>query len=161
MKNVVYNFLTPGVFGKITAQAAMEELERIRLKHGELKPEYVVEESKEPDALLHNYFQWDDTLAAAAWRREQARQLIKNITVTITTENITSTVRAIVNVVKADNPGRSYIPIVEAMLDDAAKNDLFEQAKAEMQSFITKYSQIEQLGSVKREMLAVLNGIQL
>lgn len=155
-----YKFITQGLWGDLTADKAMAELERIREKRGELKPEYVVEESKDEQAVLHKCFQWDDTIAAQMWRKEQARQLIKNITVTIVNENVSATVRAVVNVATTNGDGRSYVPLAQAILDDTAYADLLAQAKSEMEAFIAKYSQLTELNSIKKSMLAVLSGIE-
>lgn len=156
MKTQEYNFINPGLWGDLTADKAMAELERIREKRGELKPEYVVEESKDEKAVLHGCFQWDDTIAAQMWRKEQARQLIKNITVTIVDEKVSATIRAVVNVATSASNGRSYVPVTQAILDDVAYKDLLAQAKEEMERFIVKYSQISELGNVKQSMLAFL-----
>ena len=152
-----YEFVNPGLWKGISADKAAAELERIRQKHGILKPELVVQESKPKRAVLHNCFQWDDTIAAAMWRKEQARKLINNITVVIVNENVSCSVRAIVNVSRTEDMRRSYIPIAEAIHDDAAYKDLLQQAKDEMSSFVTKYSQIQELNPVKAEMLKAIN----
>ena len=93
------------------------------------------------------------------WRKEQARQLIKNITVTIVNENVSATVRAVVNVATTNGDGRSYVPLTQAILDDVSYDDLLAQAKKDMESFIAKYSQLTELNTVKKSMLAVINGI--
>ena len=151
-----YEFVNPGLWKGISADKAAAELERIRQKHGILKPELVVQESKPKRAVLHNCFQWDDTIAAAMWRKQQARTLINNITVVVVNENITCSVRAMVNVSTIANEDRSYIPITEAIHDDVAYNDLLHQAKEEMLAFVTKYRQIEELNPVKAEMLKAI-----
>jgi hypothetical protein len=155
-----YKFITPGLWGDVTADEAVVELERIREKYGTLKPEMVVEESKPEGALLHKCFQWDDTKAADMWRKEQARQLIKNITVTVTNDSVSATVRAIVNVVTSESDKRSYVPLIKAIHDDASYQDLLGQAKADMESFIAKYSQLNELNAVKQAMLFALNGVE-
>jgi len=159
METKEFKFINHSLWGGITASDAMAELERIRAKRGELKPEYVVEESTDENAVLHKCFQWDDSIAAKMWRKEQAAALIRNITVTIVNENVSATVRAVVNVAKSDGKGRSYIPLTQAILDDVAYDDLLAQAKEEMESFIAKYSQLVELNNVKKSMMAVLAGI--
>ena len=154
-----YQFITQGLYGKITADRAAAELERIRNKYGTLKPELVVNESRSKRAVLHSIFTWDDAAAAEKWRREQARGLIKNIVVVVNEETVTCTVRAFVNVRPAEGDKRSYTPINEAVLNDVAYKDLLEQSKSEMESFVTKYSQITELNPVKAEMLKAINGI--
>jgi len=151
-----YKFKNPGLWKGVSAEKAVKELERIRKKHGVLKPELVVEESRAKKSVLHSCFQWDDTLAAQMYRRQQAADLIRNIVVSVVNEDVTCSVRALVNVSMTGEPNRSYVPITEAILDDDAYNDLLSQAKDEMNCFVTKYSQITELNSVKAEMLKAL-----
>ena len=75
----------------------------------------------------------------------------------VVNENVTATVRALVNVSTTDDANRSYIPITEAIHDDEAYKDLLRQAKEEMQSFVTKYQQISELNPVKAKMLEAIN----
>lgn len=152
-----YQFMNPGLWKGLAPEVAVKELERIRKKHGTLKPEIVIEESAPVDSVLHKCFQWDDTIAAYQWRKEQARKLITNITVLVVNQDVTYKVRAMVNVTKDESVGRSYIPITEAIHDDSAYKDLLNQAKDEMESFVIKYSQISELNPVKAEMLKVIN----
>lgn len=159
MEKKEFKFINPSLWGGVTAEQAMAELERIREKRGTLKPEFVVEESADENAILHKCFQWDDTIAANLWRKEQAAALIRNITVTIVNENVCATVRAVVNVARTGEKGRSYIPLTQAILDDEAYDDLLSQAKEEMERFIAKYSQLVELNGVKKSMMAVLAGI--
>lgn len=58
-----------------------EHLMAIRKQHGQLTPEIVVQEATPEEHPLHAHFEWDDTVAAAAWRREQARQMIRSVRV--------------------------------------------------------------------------------
>ena len=152
-----YSFIVPRLWGNLSAEDAGKELERIREQYGELKPELVVKEAANPNSVLHHCFQWDDSVAAAAYRNEQARNLIKNIRVEIKTTNISCKVRAFVNVREEKEKPRNYVPIQSAILNEVAYNDLLQQAKEDMQSFITTYSQIEELNNVKAEMLKILN----
>lgn len=152
-----YQFTNPGLWKGLDPEVAVKELERIRKKHGTLKPEIVIEESAPENSVLHQCFQWDDTIAAYLWRKEQARKLITNITVVVVNQDVAYKVRAMVNVARDESVGRSYIPITEAIHDDTAYKDLLNQAKDEMESFVTKYSQISELNPVKAEMLKVIN----
>lgn len=59
-----------------------DHLHAIKDKHGRLTPALVVEEASNPRHELHGRFEWDDSVAGDAWRKEQARQLIKSVYVT-------------------------------------------------------------------------------
>lgn len=152
----MYRFILPGLCPGLTADQVVSEFERIREAHGELKPEYVVEESRPEGALLHSLFQWNDTIAAESWRKEQASRLIRNVHVVINNEDVKCSVRAFVNVSTGKDIPKSYIPFKEAILNKEAYADLLQQAKEEMQAFVRKYSQLEELNAVKMEMLKLL-----
>lgn len=153
-----FEFRIPDLYkGKVTADDAAAELERIREKHGILRPELVVEESRDASAVLHRCFQWDDHKAAASYRKEQARKLIDSIQVVIVNSDVHCSVRAFVNVRPAEDAARSYTPLTEAIHDTQMYKDLLAQAKDEMSSFVSKYSQLEELNPVKAEMLKSIN----
>ena len=154
----VYSFRVPGLFGNLSAEAAAKELEKIRSNHGELRPEYVVEDAKDENSVLHDYFDWDDTSAAAKYRAQQARILINSIKVEIKTTKVNCKIRAFVNVVTDTNKLRTYVPIHEVLTDTTAYADLLAQACEDMNIFIDKYDKIDELNGVKAAMLKVLNG---
>jgi hypothetical protein len=68
---------------------AVETLVALETQHGQLQPELVVEEARDPASPLHPYFLWDDEAAGHAWRVEQARQLIRSVRVEITVQRRT------------------------------------------------------------------------
>jgi len=63
-------------------KAISEELQTL-VKDGRLIPEDVVDAAKNPNSSLHTYFTWDDTEAAAAFRLQEARALIKRVRVSV------------------------------------------------------------------------------
>lgn len=56
-----------------------EHLTTIYERHHSLTPHLVVEESRDPAAPLHDRFEWDDTIAGEAYRRNQASALIRSV----------------------------------------------------------------------------------
>jgi hypothetical protein len=68
-----------------TIKAALAKI----AKEGKLTAETVVEKASNPRHPLHDEFEWDDTVAGAKWRLEQARELIRYVHVTITTDTET------------------------------------------------------------------------
>jgi len=60
-------------------QAIGEELERLEWPTAE----GIVDAAKDKKNPLHNYFEWDDTEAAAEYRLQQAQYIGRNITVEI------------------------------------------------------------------------------
>jgi len=69
---------------KVDPDAALVELERIRIEHGgKLKPEDVVKESEPKEAVLHPMFEWRNAVAANEYRLWQARHLVKSIRIVV------------------------------------------------------------------------------
>lgn len=62
-----------------------EALEEIRLKYKREKtqPEDVLIEAKNPNHVLHNYFEWDNKKCGEIYRRQQANRLIWSIEVDV------------------------------------------------------------------------------
>lgn len=141
----------------VPADVAAAELERIKGKYGVLRPADVVTESRNKDAVLHSVFQWDNDTAAELYRVQQARTLINHIQVVVEDKKINITTRAFVCVTpcEAKEP-RTYVPLAEVIKDDALYKDLLNQAKKDMDSFVRKYSQINELFEVKAAMLKIL-----
>lgn len=112
----------------LAAKVVGEELERIREKHGELRPEIVVEESKASRAKLHKLFEWSDSEAATKWRVHQARNIINVLHVTYKgKDNRRVTVSPFVvtgNI--SDMETRQYEPIEVVMADPEKRRSMIE-----------------------------------
>lgn len=63
-------------------RAIREELHSL-MSEGHLRPEDVVDAARNPNSALHSYFTWDDSEAAAAYRLQEARALIKRVKVDV------------------------------------------------------------------------------
>jgi hypothetical protein len=65
-------------------EAVNQQLELIRAERGDYVPEAIVEVAKNPDSILHQYFEWDDTDAAKRFRLLQAKALVRVVAVSVT-----------------------------------------------------------------------------
>jgi hypothetical protein len=161
-----YYYAVKGLYST-PADITAQEFERVIGKYGKLTPDNLVDESRDVNSVLHCEFNWDDTSAAEAHRREQAKRLIGSLRVIVIDETVKakinvnikndSVVRAFVNVRTTPKGQRSYHSIEDAVVNDTAYMDLFEQSKREMETFIEKYNIIVELAGVKNEMHKILN----
>jgi hypothetical protein len=62
-------------------QRVGEAIEEIRRVAGTIGPREIVDAARPSDSVLHSYFDWDDSSAADAYREQQARHLLRSITV--------------------------------------------------------------------------------
>ncbi len=62
------------------------EIERLYKMHNVITPNLIVEVAKNPNSILHGYFEWDDLKAGHSFRLQQARHLITSVKVNIITD---------------------------------------------------------------------------
>lgn len=138
-----YKWKTPG-FYKVSAQAAGEELERIKTANGELTANGIVDASRPKTAILHSIFSWNDTEAAEKWREQQARNMTDNlVTVCVigsTREQVP--VRAFVHL------QNDYKPISVVTSSEDLTDQMLRNAMRELKSFEFKYKTLTQLAKV-------------
>ena len=133
------------------------EFEQIAAKNnGLLRAEDVVEFARDARTALHHCFEWDDNKAAEAFRRQQARQLIR-VVVAVTPANERK-YRAYVSL-KPDRygyPGGGYRAFVTTMTDGDMRKQLLADAYEEMQAFLVKYEDLKELSEIFEAMQRVV-----
>lgn len=126
----------------------IQELNKVAsLNGGILRPEDVVSEARNNQSPLHDYFDWNNTSAAHAYRLEQARRLIR-VTVTVL-PNTNSTERVWVNLKseRKDEDG-GYRTLVSVLSHKELRSQLLNQAVEDMEYFAEKYQRLEELSEV-------------
>ncbi len=140
----------------VPAQVAGAALMDIEENEGRVDPARVVELSADEDAPLHGCFEWDDSVAATAHRRTQAREIIRNIQIVRETDDgEESPVRAFWSTERAededDSPRYAYRSLDVVINSDQHRNYILEQALRELQAFSFKYRNLEELAGVFAE----------
>jgi hypothetical protein len=138
---VIYQW-KPQAILPIAAQAAGEELERIRAsRNGRLTTEDTVSEAKAEANPLHPVFDWNDETAGHKWRLEQARYLIRNITITVEKPSGEQVpIRAFVNVQRDED--RSFTSVAQAMSDEDLRAQVVGRAWAELEAWRKRYGEL-------------------
>jgi hypothetical protein len=148
---MVYKFKPGSRYGGdgFEPQPIGEYLERIRVKHGCLKPEVVVAHAKPEASPIHRVFEWDDEVAAEEYRLIQARALCRSVVVEVQSDEAAEPVRvrAFVSVTGDDN-SRSYQAIQEVMQDDGMREELLATAWKELSAWRRKYQVLTELSTV-------------
>ena len=72
-------------------QSVNAHLMALHEQHGTLTPEIVVSDAQRKESPLHDLFEWDTKKAAMAHWHDVARQLIRNVRVTVVNEGRTLT----------------------------------------------------------------------
>lgn len=127
-------------------EAVKRELEALcKLdKSGLLRPDAVVRAARNPKSALHEYFEWDDSIAAEKWRLEQARQLIR-IVVDVIVPNEPPTRIYVSEAAARVTDGGGYVPFVSILSDEDRWRAYLQQALTEIDSLRRRYERIKEL----------------
>lgn len=90
---------------------------------GELTPNRVVEDAKDPESPLHRWFDWDDSEAAIKHRLSQARQLIRSIRVEIRTHKTVLSSVAYIRNPKSEGRDQGYVSVKTLRADEEAARE--------------------------------------
>jgi hypothetical protein len=133
-----------------TERKFLEKLAKQR--GGVLMVDDVLDVARDPQCILHKHFQWDDSKAAEAFRRMQARALIQKCTVTIE-KAPDIPIRAFVSFNSDQITGGGYRMMVD-VLDDV---DLKDQLLLEMHHALAKWKR--QINLLDKETAAIINAL--
>lgn len=124
-KKAKYKFRwKPGARFSVRVEGVLEELERIKERDGDLKPQAVVDSARSPESPLHKLFDQDDSTAANSWRVHQARQIINDVEYEIVQGPGKPLTYMPYYVSVVSEAGRGYLPTPEVM----SQEELREQA---------------------------------
>lgn len=136
----------------VSADVAGKEFERIEKQNGSLTPENIVESARPESSKIHKLFEWDDSIAAESWRKQQARNVMSALVIVQdpeTEHEQAVTFRAFVNVNDSAENGK-YINLQAAMETAETKAVMLQNAKRELQIFKQKYEKLAELCGVFR-----------
>jgi hypothetical protein len=147
MPRVIYGWRS-GSRVNLDPQAAGEALAKIQRRHnGLLEPEMVVDAARDETSPLHPHFTWDDAAAAEEFRKGEARELVRSLTVDISRSNIeTKTVRAFVNVDVDGDQG--YVSTFTAMSSEELRRQVLSRAFAELEAWRARHAELSELARI-------------
>jgi len=127
----------------------LKELESIENEHGFLTPQLVVQKASAEDSSMHNYFTWNDTEAGSKYRLWQARQLIKDVRVTIEGKKVNMFHHIKVSIDGQDK--EAYLNVEKILNDENLREQVLLSAIKEIQYWQKKYNDIKELRGVINE----------
>jgi hypothetical protein len=103
------------------------ELSKLEDESGRLTPQIVLDAAKRESHPLHEYFEWDDSIAAQAWRVEQARGLIRSVKLVVTTDRIEFSTVHYVRDPRVPMEDQGYVGIPNAQSDHDLAQQIIRQ----------------------------------
>lgn len=121
---------------------------------GVLTPEIVVDVARNPEHPLHSRFEWDDSVAAERYRRDQAHVLIQKAKVAFQPQGEAGPprlARAFVAIRAAD--GHVYDPVEEVAQDPLRRKMALADMEREWKALRRKYEEFaEFLDMIRRDL---------
>ena len=119
-------------------------------KHsGESTTKILEEIRRNPKHPIHNYIEWNDKKASEEYRLHQVRNIVNHITITIKNVNNDPPIRAFYNVKESSTTiGKIYVTLNTAMSEEYYHTQIIERAKTEIQHWMDRYRQYNELQSI-------------
>lgn len=110
--------------------------------------EHVVKMARSKSSALHDYFEWDNNKAGNEYRLEQARRLLRRITITRDPDH-GKPVQVFVSLSNdRKNSGGGYRLMREVLSDSELREELVKTALSEFQAMRRRYQRVTELSSV-------------
>ena len=102
-------------------------LDKLKNGQGFITPTSILEYAKQEDSELHQYFEWDNSSAAEAYRLQQARELVNHIVQIVVIDGKKTEERSFVSV-NIENRGRVYVSLKAAIENKNYRQQLLSKA---------------------------------
>jgi hypothetical protein len=132
----------------LDANVVGQHLELLRQReHGEITPEDVLNDARNPNSPLHSFFEWDDSAAAESHRIAQARGLIRSV-VAIYVDDVkpATRVRAYVHIPEPGAP--HYRDTGQALSHAKTRKMVLERAWREFQQWRKRYEDMKEFADL-------------
>lgn len=150
---MVYKFKSQARLNGLDAQQCGERIEQLELKHGVITPVIVLQDAKKKGSPLHGGFEWDDSEAAAKYRLDQARYILRQMVVITENQDEVTSIRAFVSV---EVPGVDeekesvYTTITHAMSDPELRQQVLLRAYRELQQWSDRYRNLSEFSVIRK-----------
>ena len=143
------------ISSQVKPEIAGKCIEKIIKKKGKVTPASLLDEAKHDKHPLHDYFEWNNTIAAEKYRRVQAGYLIRHITIESKAgEDNPVSIRAFISVM-SDNNKKHFTTITSAMKDPALRNQVLQKAMEDLVVWEKRYKDLKEFSSVFEAIKAV------
>ena len=147
-KKVVYTAVHGARINKEQAARYGSRITHLAEENGFITPRLVVDDARNPASPLHDYFDWNNKEAAEKWRIEQAKYLIRTISITVIDEkrpeirqfySITSTPE-----MDTEEP-QVYVTLNTILTDKEKRQEVIAYALRELRGWTERYRQYSEL----------------
>ena len=128
------------------------ELQRIAAAKGRLVSEDVLESARSRKSPIHDWFEWDDTIAAEAYRLRQAGDLIRAVSIVMTRPSGEEETVRKYTITRTSSTGGAYVETKEVLKDGVLLNELLQDTVKTIRLHISRFNLYTEFGGVLREL---------
>jgi len=125
---------------------AYEEISRLK----EITPQNVVDLARNENSVIHNDFEWNDTVAGEKYRNIQAREMIRNFVI-VKEEKEAEPVRAL----QISTTVNEYKPVEIILRNEDEYQSLLRRALGELEAFKRRYQTLTELEPIFEAMKGI------
>lgn len=121
----------------------VERLKQLsKLGGGTLTPTAVLDDARSPNSPLHDYFEWNDDVAAEKYRLDQARRLIRSVRVEIEVDDVVVNVVRYVHDPDADDGEQGYVEAASLRSDEDRAREALAYEFGRVQSALQRAREV-------------------
>lgn len=146
--NVVYAWRPNCRRDNVDPQVVGEALEALVDQGPVMSAEQILAAAEPPTSPLHPLFEWEDDVAAHHWRVHEARELVRDLRVTIVTVDgeVQENTRAFINVIQGDQQG--YTTAIRVASDATLMRQVMMAALDDLNAWRRRYAHLKGLATI-------------
>lgn len=153
MTEKVYGAINGAPFKKGHAQAIGEFIEQSPDKS---TPGLLAYIRDNPDHVIHDYIEWDDSVAAQKYRLEQVRNIVEHVYIEVEDMETSVPIRAFFSVRDEDSGQPKYEPLDLTFSKEAHRKQVIQRAKNELKNWAERYRAYTELKPLSRAIMKLL-----
>jgi hypothetical protein len=127
---------------------------------GKIRPDDVVADARDPSSPLHERFEWDVEKAARAHWLDTARELIRAVRVTITTDTTIVTSVAYVRDPSVGSDEQGYVSVTTLRSDEDLAREAIVYEFARAQGALTRAREVAAALNLRNEVDRLIAGVE-
>jgi hypothetical protein len=151
--SIQYGFKSRAIFPPaFDREAGAQRLASLLEREGDLSIESILRDARRKESPLRSAFTWDAGDALSKVQEQEADYLRRQFVVVTIERDEVREMRAVVPVIVHDDPDgpRRYIPTMDALSDEAYREQVLRQALKELQALRRKYAELQELAAIFR-----------
>lgn len=138
-------------YGKLTTPEKLAtELKRFNGPDG-FKPHQIVDAARNKSSFFHQFFEWDDTKAADAYRVQQARALIASVRIIVSDDDPDAMPRARAFYSVSQHRVRGYHDVEAIRGSSDLQRRLLDQVDRELQQIVDRHLAVRSIAPIIAE----------